>query len=284
MTAMKGRCIKLPLRIDDYAVYIGGRFSLSFQRTLRVPEGGLRYPNPPRLGNFRVHRVEDYATRVPPEWADSDGIFIPMYQREALWLAFGGVAWKPSAVMVGAGERNAIAVEPIDGGLQSSPQNYAVSPHQPWLAGAAMEGGKVRQFVPPPLAWSVQSSAGAPQEGATWDIEVIIYDPKAGIFPAEPPRLQAWPEADTFEESVQPYRVGASSEQGERQDAYPLADPYGFDTWENEPCGRITVHLVNMEQYRRITGLEAPYTPTSANTYQAANLPWLESYSEEPLH
>lgn len=33
-----------------------------------------------------ICKVEDYLDRVPASWREHGGVFIPMYQREALWL------------------------------------------------------------------------------------------------------------------------------------------------------------------------------------------------------
>jgi hypothetical protein len=43
----------------------------------------------------------------------------------------------------------------------------------------------------------------------------------------------------------------------------------------------VDVHLVDIEQFRQITGHEPPHTPVTVDTYSAAGLPWLDSYEEE---
>ena len=63
------------------------RLLLSLQRTLRIPEDGRAYPLPPGLG-----RLPLVPGRAPGE------VLVPMYQREAVWLAFGGATWRPNAV------------------------------------------------------------------------------------------------------------------------------------------------------------------------------------------
>lgn len=273
---MKGRSARLPIRVDDYAVYIGGRFSLSFQRTLRVPDIGPSYPVPPRMGNFRIHRVEDYLGTVPAGWAEMhhdgrEGIFIPMYRCEALWLAFGGVSWKPNAVQVGLGGSNVLSGEPLEAGLHGAPQNYIISPHQPWLAGMRSLELGMRHKDPDNVSFS--------QFRVPQSLEVVVYDPRPSIFPSEPPRQHTWPYDSLFEESVQPFRLGLQDEGREAQFALP--DPYGQEAWELEPCGRVDVHLVNTAQFQQITGHEPPHTPVTTDAYSAAGLPWLDSYEEE---
>ena len=50
-----------------------GNFTVSFQRTLRIPDDGSVYPLPPGLGEFPIHRVEDHAERVPEPWREHGG-------------------------------------------------------------------------------------------------------------------------------------------------------------------------------------------------------------------
>ena len=80
-----------------------GRVSITFQRTLRIPDDGRSYPLPPGLGAFPIRRVKDFLRKVPAAWKERGGYFIPMYQREALWISFRGALWRPNAVKVGVG-------------------------------------------------------------------------------------------------------------------------------------------------------------------------------------
>src|SRR4029453_12497576 len=134
----------LPIAIEPDAVRVGDRFTVRFERTLRVPDDGKVYPLPPGLGHLPVHRVEEYADRVPPAWRDRGGIFISLYQAEALWLSFDAAPWKPNAVTVGVGGINAVSGGAWPGSLESTPQNYLVCPPQLWLAGINARDDKVR--------------------------------------------------------------------------------------------------------------------------------------------
>src|SRR4051812_37793568 len=109
--------LAVDVRPDE--IRIGSRLSVSFQRTLRLPEqapGGNEadYPLPPTFGRFPVHRVADYADRVPADWVARGGVFIPMHRHEAMWLAFGGPDRRPTAVQVGAGGVNVLTGDPFD--------------------------------------------------------------------------------------------------------------------------------------------------------------------------
>ncbi|MCP4379315.1 MAG: hypothetical protein GY794_24485 [bacterium] len=57
---------------------------IDFQRTLRIPDDNREYPLPPGLGRFPVEHMDDYSERLSGAWQKRGGIFIPMYQSEAL--------------------------------------------------------------------------------------------------------------------------------------------------------------------------------------------------------
>jgi hypothetical protein len=67
-----------------------------------------------------------------------------------------------------------------------------------------------------------------------------------------------------------------------KQKIYP--DPYGVDTWNQQKYGSVTVHIVNSEQFRDLTGLEPPPTPVSAKSYTEHGFPWFDLYDESRGH
>src|SRR3954462_11343292 len=111
----------LNVMVEHGRVRVGERFSVSFQRTLRIPDDGRTYPLPPGLGVFPVFAVQDYLDRVGPEMREAGGAFIPMYQREALWLGFDAAAWKPNAVQIAVGRINVLSGQPEDHRLHATP-------------------------------------------------------------------------------------------------------------------------------------------------------------------
>lgn len=151
----------LKVGTKDNHLHIGKYFTVTFQRTLRIPDDGKTYPLPPGLGSFPIYQVEDYIERVPPAWKDRGGIFIPMYQREALWLNFGGAHWRPNAMKIAVGKVNAITGKPWDQRLHDDPQDYLVCPDQLWLDGTNAGEGYIRQFSlwPCPWGWATPSRA-----------------------------------------------------------------------------------------------------------------------------
>jgi hypothetical protein len=267
------------VQISQDSIQFGERFSVSFQRTLRIPDDGRTYPLPPGLGKFPIYHVGDFADRLPAVWQGRGGVFIPMYQREALWLGFGGADWKPNAVKVGIGHINALSGEAWDEQLRSDPQDYLVVPDQPWLDGINAGHGYVRQFVAMPLGrgYTVEAQVTGTEEFG--GIQLLVYEPKPGRFPDTPPPPTLAPEPVPMSAPLLPgMEMGLAAGGKITQKIYP--DPYGVETWDEHNCGRLFIHLINSEQYAAITGESPPPTPISAQTYTEYGLPWFDLYDE----
>jgi hypothetical protein len=265
----------LSVRIEHHRVHVGDRFSVSFQRTLRIPDDGRTYPLPPGLGLFPVHPVEQFGERVPALWREAGGFVIPMYQREALWLGFDGADWKPNAVKVGVGRINAVTGEPWRDGLHARPQDYIVTPDQPWLDGINAGGGIIRQFVAMPMGagYTVEEQlTGASRFGG---IQIQVFEPKPGRFPDKPLRAKAGHLEAKFS---MPSTMGVAAGGRMKQKIYP--DAHGLDVWDQTRFASLTVHIVNSEDYRALTGQEPPPTPIDAATYTQHGFPWFDLYDE----
>jgi len=267
----------LDVHIDDYAVRIGERLAVSFQRTLRVPLDGESYPLPPGLGAFPLRRAADHAARVPASWVERGDAFLPMYRREALWLGFRATPWKPSAVQVGVGGVDAVAGGPFGAELTAEPQNYVVCPPQPWLDGINAERGAVRQFVAVELGEGRSVEAALTGREVEGGIQLAVYDPLPGRFPDEPPPAPP-PRGPERLSLPEPRALGLGAGGEVRQKVYP--DPHGVDAWDPASVARVHVHLVLPDEYRRITGEEPPPSPVDAATYAAHGLPWFELYDD----
>lgn len=255
-------------------VRVGRRFSVAFQRTLRVPEDGKEYPLPPGLGRLPVQRAADFRGRLPAGWGD-DELFIPLYQREALWLAFDGAWWKPNAVQVGVGGVNAVSGTGWGEDLISAPQNYIVSPDQPWLDGINAGEGFVRQFV------AVRLGEGRTVEGQVTGreerggIQLRVFEPRPGRFPDEPPEREA---AGMMGMPMRSASLGLGAGGRIRQRIYP--DPYGVDAWD-PAATEVVCHILNSEEYLGATGMPPPPSPITAETYAEWSLPWFDLYDDE---
>lgn len=166
---------------------VEGSLTVHLQRTLRIPDDGRDYPLPPSLGNFPMRSVMDYADRVPESWLDKGGVFVPMYQREALWIQFQSRSWRPNAVKVGAGRINAVTGKPLTKALKPGEQDYMVCPPQPWLDGFNTGDGSIRQFVAAPLGLGLTVEGQVRGREEHGGLQLLVFEPKRGIFPAANP-------------------------------------------------------------------------------------------------
>ena len=293
------------LRFFDEATDTG--VTVTFQRTLRIPDDGKKYPLPPGLGAFPLRRVLDYADRVPEAWRKTSGVFLPMYQREAMWMAFQARHWRPNAMKIAAGKINAVSGKPWSQALSKPSrgadgealQDYVTVPSQPWLDGFNTGAKTIRQFVAMPLGmgYTVEGQVTGKEEHG--GVQLIVYEPKPGRFPDRPPppppmRAGAAPGAayalgapPVMMPSPAPMAAGAAkgasmglAAGGTMEQAiYP--DPHGLDTWDEANFGRVFVHIVNSVLWREITGEAVPPTPVDARAYSNAGYPWFALYDGE---
>ena len=250
--------------------------SISFLRTLRIPDDDGEYPLPPGLGQFPLHHVDDYADRLPPSWSDHGGVFMPMYQAEALWISFDGDY--PMAVKVSAGKIDAVTGRPFRNELHRRPQDYVVIPDQPWLDGFCVKKGLIRQFIAMPLGegyTAEEQLTGAAQHGG---LQIVAYPMKASRYE----RLRAKPSYAYDDEiccMMPSPEMGLAPGGKMRQEVY--SDDYGFSAWEHDIRSRCFVHLLNTAQYRTVTGFAPPYRPPAAADYTEAGFPWFDYFDAE---
>lgn len=264
-----------------------GTCRIGFQRTLRIPDDGREYPLPPGLGHFPILPVDQYADRVPDDWRQHGGVFIPMHQREALWIDFTG-SYGPSAVKVGIGKVNAVTGEPWSDELHArSPgrkQDYLVVPNQPWLDGINVGNGRIRQFVAVPLG-SDYTVEGQVTGDETWGgIQLLVVPSKPRPKPAYSvsaarggmlKRIErARPAPDAM---ASPMGLGAGGTMTQRI----YDDTYGIHAWDQAKAARLFVHIANAELFTEITGKAPPRSPVSAQSYSDVGLPWFDLYDAD---
>ncbi|MFV1988935.1 MAG: hypothetical protein ACC682_16815, partial [Gemmatimonadota bacterium] len=165
-------------------VHENAKFSINFQRTLRIPDDGKTYSLPPGLGSFPLRHVDDSSGDVPEPWLAHGGVMLPMYQSEALWVNFSrGTAdfAYPFAVKVATGKINAVTGDEWQNGLHAKPQDYVVVPEQPWLDGYCVEKGLIRQFVAMPLGAGYTAEEQITGEAEHGGIQVIAYPMKREV-------------------------------------------------------------------------------------------------------
>jgi hypothetical protein len=247
--------------------------SVAFQRTLRIPNDGRAYPLPPGLGPFPLRRA-DRTPRAPAEWRARHDVIVPMYQREALWLAFDGKSWHPGVVQVGLGGIDAVAGGEWREQLRTEPQNYVVCPDQPWLDGIKVGPDVVRQFVAVPLGSGQTVEGQLTGREESGGIQLRVFAAKAGRFPERAPRSVL---KSPIAARAGTLGLGAGGQI--RQKIYP--DRYGTETWDQSRFATVHVHLVNSLEYAELTGETPPPTPIDGRTYTEFGLPWFELYDED---
>jgi hypothetical protein len=268
---------------------------IDFQRTLRIPDDNRDYPLPPGLGKFPVTHVDDYSEKLPVTWQRCGGVFIPMYQSEALWVNFGGndpfasiaaacLVTYPCAVKIAAGKINAVSGKPWDNRLSADPQDYVVAPNQPWLDGFNVAEGYVRQFVAMPLGTGYTAEEQIAGQAETGGLQVIVYPMKKYVYDDSVTRLY---KRSLGSDEILFSRVHSDSESPDmglapgglmRQKIYE--DEYGIDAWDQDNGFRCFIHLANSEMYQAITGHVPPHKPLTAKDYTQSGLPWFDYYSD----
>ena len=256
---------------------------ISFQRTLRIPDDGNDYPLPPGMGTFPLHHVEDHRAKLPETWPGHGGIFLPMYQSEALWINIdGGPHDYPIALQIAAGKINAVNGEPWQEEMQFDPQGYVVTGQQPWLDGFCVEKGKIRQFVAAPLGEGETVEEQLTGEAEFGGIQIKALPLKAKVYRKlyrDMPELYSLSAPDMVMSNP-----GISAEMGlgmggsMKQDIYD--DRFAPDDWDTGFSSRCYVHMMNSMAYSKVTGHLPPHRPYEAADYTNAGLPWFDYYSD----
>ncbi|MFB1487727.1 MULTISPECIES: hypothetical protein [unclassified Thiocapsa] len=252
---------------------------IDFQRTLRIPDDNRDYPLPPGLGPFPLQHVDDFKDAVPADWIRHGGVFLPMYQAEALWINFGGSY--PCAVKIAAGKINAVTGKAWRNPLAGKRQDYVVVPDQPWLDGFAVSRGVIRQFVAMPLGAGYIAEEQLTGTGEHGGIQIVVYPMKAAVYEklrAAEARRGAMLEMMCCEALPCP-SMGLAPGGLMRQEIYD--DDYGVEAWDQSAGSRCFVHLLNSLGYLSVTGYRPPQPSPTAADYTRAGLPWFEYFDAE---
>jgi hypothetical protein len=262
---------------------------ISFHRALRIPDDGREYPLPPGLGSFPLRHIDDFGADVPEPWLRHGGVMMPVYQSEALWMSFSadvvrdrGVEY-PFAVKIAAGKINAVTGEAWSDGLATGPQDYLVTPEQPWLDGYCVEKGLIRQFVAMPLGTGYTAEEQITGEAEHGGLQIAVFPMKRAAFERRFPPIRGSRDDLAF---GGPVMAMASPEMGlapggkMRQEIYE--DPFDFADWDPAARSRCFLHLANSLVWRQITGTNPPNPPFTAAEYDRYGMPWFQYYSETP--
>lgn len=270
--------------------------TITFQRTLRIPDDDKEYPLPPGFGSFPLRHVDDYTEKVPQRWIEHGGVMLPMYQSEALWLDFYSSYLQvhrsayPFAIKVATGKINAVTGDSWSEGLNRNPQDYMVSNEQPWLDGYCVEKGVIRQFVAMPLGAGYSAEEQITGEAEHGGIQIAVYPMKREVFERRFPK-QEEEESELFapvcrmafaeesEKSSLDFDIGLSPGGRMRQEIYE--DRFDLDDWDTENTSRCFVHIANSMVWRSITGNDPPTVPLTAKDYNDAGMPWFDYYNDD---
>ena len=266
-------------------------FSVNFQRTLRIPDSDKTYSLPPGLGSFPLRHVEDYNSKLPAATNERGGVMLPMWQAEAMWLNFRNQGPDydldfPVAIKIGAGKINAVTGEAWRQGLHRDPQDYMVSPQQPWLDGFAVEKGVIRQFVAMPLGTGYSVEEQLTGESEWGGIQISVVPLKASVWKAKRAawekekrgRLMAY-SLSCVHDSMADMEIGLAAGGRMRQEIYP--DTFDMTDWDIAAAQRVFVTLVHAKDWKTITGDAAPNEPPTAKEYTQAGLPWFDYYGND---
>ncbi len=246
---------------------------IGFQRTLRIPDDNRDHPLPPGLGRFPLRHVDDHLDKAPEAWGRHGGVFLPMYQAEAMWLQLD--AEYPMAVKVAAGKIDALTGEGWTNELSERPQNYMAVPGQPWLDGFCVGKGLIRQFVAMPLGDGYTAEEQLTGEAQHGGLQIVAYPMLAAKY-------EEWREERerdrgvAFCMSAPPADMGLAPGGLMRQEIYQ--DPHGFEAWNRSARSRCFVHILNSVQFLQVSSAEPPAKPPTAREYTEAGLPWFEFY------
>ncbi|KAF7882880.1 hypothetical protein EAF00_011369 [Botryotinia globosa] len=153
----------------------GGKMEISLHRTVRIPDDGKNYELPPNLGKFPIFSIDDHAGKLPVDIVRKGGVFVPIRQREALWIKFHAYGASRFAVKVFVNGINAMseerrhcemkAGEPI--AELDGKQDYLVVPGQEWFGDFFRTNKTVMQPV------AVPAGSGYSVEAQIKDVDKI---------------------------------------------------------------------------------------------------------------
>jgi len=276
-------------------VHPAAALTMTFQRTLRIPDDENSYPLPPGLGAFPLRHVDDFGSALPASWNEHGGVMMPMFQAEAMWIDFSSKDIDNQGeycyvVKIATGKVNAVTGDSWRDSVNRDPQDYLVIPTQPWLDGYCVEKGTIRQFVAMPLGAGYTAEEQVTGRAEVGGVQLVVYPMKREVFERRFPVRRRHLPGD-FDSSFVCHQLmaGSKSEAWEmglapggrmKQEIYD--DPFDFADWDLRHRSRCFVHLANSMTWRGLTGAVPPTKPPTVKTYSDHGLPWFDYYAETP--
>ena len=211
----------------------------------------------------KLEKDQNYLVVPPQPWLDG-------------WKSEDGKIYQFVAAELGSGEtvEGQITGEESVGGIQlivydPKPGQKLIRETRPneYMSGGSWEGfdmsvGDVHPFM----------------EKGMFMSSMILSDSYSGIMcRSSTPRARSRSVSINSVSAVRDMGLGKGGEI--EQKIYP--DPYGIDVWNKDPRESERLHLVSSEDFKQITGHDAPKTPVTYEKYQELGLPWFELYDNK---
>ena len=248
---------------------------IQFQRTMRIPDNDQTHHLPPSFGSFPLHHIDDFSS-IPKAWQDRGGVFLPMYQSEAMWISFDSDY--PCAIKIAAGKINAVTGGTWCDELRTNRQDYVVTPDQPWLDGFNVGKNTVRQFVAMPLGEGFTAEEQITEQAEFGGLQILVSPMSKERYEQNQMVNDSRKICESVSYLMAPRSMGLAPGGKMKQKIY--TDHEGIDAWDQKHASRCFVHIVNSNDYASITGSTPPHLPIRSADYEAAGLPWYDYYSD----
>ena len=266
------------------------KLTVRFMRTLRLPDDNVQYPLPPGLGLFELKRVADFNARLPETWSSRGGVFLPMWQAEALWIQWSS-QW-PFAVKIAAGKINALTGDPWSDTLsvQGTAQDYLVAPEQPWIDGFCIAPSVVRQFVAMPLGAGYTAEEQITGKAEHGGLQITAYpmtpEARQRLAPPRPPPVRVAGSMNAAAGGGMPMSkpvggraMGLAAGGLMRQEIYK--DPYTEEAgtvWSTEHA-QCFVNLMDAKDFRAVVKSRPRSKEPTRADFKRYGLPWFEYHA-----
>jgi hypothetical protein len=256
-------------------VHPDAKCRIQFKRTMRIPDNDQTHHLPPSFGSFPLHHIDDFSS-IPKAWQDRGGVFLPMYQSEALWISFDSDY--PCAIKIAAGKINAVTGGTWCDELRTKKQDYVVTPDQPWLDGFNVGKNTVRQFVAMPLGEGFTAEEQITGEAEFGGLQILVSPMSKERYEQNQMVNDSHDICESVSFLMAPRSMGLAPGGKMKQKIY--TDHEGIDAWDQKHASRCFVSIVNSKDYASITGSTPPHSPIQCADYEAAGLPWYDYYSD----
>lgn len=300
---------KLLISFPD--VHKDAHATVEFNRTLRIPNDGQDYLLPPRTDNFELRSAEDNASTAT-SWKAKSGAKIPMYQSEALQIAFKGDY--PIAIKVGITGINAIDGSSWVEGFQPTKsiraypqrtvlinQNYIIISKQHHLSYFCDDNGLPAQLVAAPIG--LDETTNEQIDGSITGRKLLIEAFPLGSNKweeilekrcAHKEKIEKYGEFTSMYKSNEEYELDIERlftnpnpehyvERGRgKMRQIQWLDPYESSNWNVGSSSSYWIKICNTLEWEQMTTEKPTHAPFSAKDYANVGLPWFKHYSEKP--